>query len=156
MSGLTRGPHEWWVETSNACGATSGSETRSFTVEHVPGSPGGGLRLEKLSNDVRLSWSPCPYAAHYRVLRCDASAGPCVPSDLVGMPAGTTHLEPLDAVPYHYAVEAVNDCGFAAHLVEQNRPWASPIAARIAARSWPWPRAGTSMPWAPRACVASG
>ncbi|KAB2320109.1 restriction endonuclease [Betaproteobacteria bacterium SCN1] len=31
-----------------------------------------------------------------------------------------------------YSAEAVNDCGFAAHLVEQNRPWASPIAARIA------------------------
>jgi hypothetical protein len=27
---------------------------------------------------------------------------------------------------------AVNNCGFAAHLVEQNRPWASPIVARIA------------------------
>lgn len=31
-----------------------------------------------------------------------------------------------------YSAEAVNDCGFAAHLVEQDRPWASPIAARIA------------------------
>jgi hypothetical protein len=31
-----------------------------------------------------------------------------------------------------YSAEVVNDCGFAAHLVEQNRPWASPIAARIA------------------------
>lgn len=30
------------------------------------------------------------------------------------------------------SAEAVNDCGFAAHLVEQNRPWASPIAVRIA------------------------
>ncbi|WP_058616182.1 Eco57I restriction-modification methylase domain-containing protein [Tepidimonas taiwanensis] len=30
------------------------------------------------------------------------------------------------------SAEAVNDCPFAAHLVEQNRPWASPIAARIA------------------------
>jgi hypothetical protein len=28
--------------------------------------------------------------------------------------------------------EAVNACGFAAHLVEQNRPWASPVMARIA------------------------
>ncbi|MDP2431279.1 MAG: restriction endonuclease [Pseudomonadota bacterium] len=27
---------------------------------------------------------------------------------------------------------AVNDCGFAAHMVEQGRPWASPVAARIA------------------------
>ena len=31
-----------------------------------------------------------------------------------------------------YSAEAVNDCGFAAHLVEQGRPWASPIVARIA------------------------
>ncbi len=28
--------------------------------------------------------------------------------------------------------EAVNDCGFAAHLVEQGRPWVSPVMARIA------------------------
>lgn len=30
------------------------------------------------------------------------------------------------------SAEAVNECGFAAHLVEQGRPWVSPIAARIA------------------------
>jgi hypothetical protein len=28
--------------------------------------------------------------------------------------------------------ESVNACGFAAHLVEQNRPWVSPVVARIA------------------------
>ena len=30
------------------------------------------------------------------------------------------------------AAESVNACGFAAHLVEQNRPWVSPVVARIA------------------------
>ncbi|MDZ7585653.1 MAG: hypothetical protein U0938_12615 [Thiobacillus sp.] len=30
------------------------------------------------------------------------------------------------------SAEAVNDCGFAAHLADQNRPWVSPVVARIA------------------------
>jgi hypothetical protein len=30
------------------------------------------------------------------------------------------------------AAESVNACGFAAHLVEQNRPWVSPVVTRIA------------------------
>lgn len=97
------------VRDSGGASITSGSA--QLTVNDLPASPGASLRVTRPGGTVTLAWNACAGAAGYAVLRCDASAGPCLPADAAAPPA-TSWTEPDPSLRVlWYSVAAANACG---------------------------------------------